>query len=148
LWHLPAGTHTIRIVKEGFAPIERVIDVGDFTAIQLCQADLQPAVDTTHLTLVMCTPQEPCNVRVIAPPELMHAAIDVDGEHTSELFPRDLGRALHPEPSASLFRLGPGPHTIRIAPPGLKPIERRVTVDARMSTMIDVTIGAEELVQQ
>lgn len=39
---IPNGTHTLRIEKQGCAPIERTVDVGDHTVVQLCAADVRP----------------------------------------------------------------------------------------------------------
>ena len=43
LAHVANGTHTLRIVKPGFAAIERTVDVGDATVVQICAADVRPA---------------------------------------------------------------------------------------------------------
>jgi hypothetical protein len=43
LAHVANGTHTLRIVKQGFAPIERTVEVGDATVVRICPADVRPA---------------------------------------------------------------------------------------------------------
>jgi hypothetical protein len=40
--HVAKGAHTLRIAKQGFEPIERTIDVGDATVIQVCAVDVRP----------------------------------------------------------------------------------------------------------
>lgn len=39
---VPNGAHTLRIVKQGFAPIERTVDVADRAVVQVCAADVRP----------------------------------------------------------------------------------------------------------
>jgi len=39
---VPNGAHTLRIVKDGFAPIERTVDVDDHAVVQVCAADVRP----------------------------------------------------------------------------------------------------------
>ncbi|HEY6139828.1 MAG TPA: hypothetical protein VI670_18870 [Thermoanaerobaculia bacterium] len=99
---------------------------------------------------IVCSPDHPCNLHIIAPLQLDRAAISVDGVATTWLMSEDvenpileLVRRFFGTPKRTFVsgtaHAAKGRHTIRIVKQGWLPVERVVEVDdPNVSTGIEI----------